>query len=77
MQKKCAVFKGVKKNFDIREFEVTPPQAGHAALELISSGICGTDVHIHEGRLGMPDMDLIIGHEFIGKTVEQDARVCG
>ena len=67
MQKKCAVFKGVKKNFDIREFEVTPPQAGHAALELISSGICGTDVHIHEGRLGMPDIDLIIGHEFIGK----------
>jgi len=33
------------------------------------SGVCGTDVHIHAGRLGMPDFPLIIGHEFTG-TVE-------
>ncbi len=68
MKKKCAVFQGAGKSFAIREFEVASPAAGNAGLELISSGICGTDVHIHEGRLGMPDIPLIIGHEFIGKV---------
>ena len=67
MKKKCAVFQGAGNKFSIREFDVAVPAAGCAGLELISSGICGTDVHIYEGRLGMPDLPLIIGHEFIGK----------
>lgn len=67
MKKKCAIFQGVGKGFDIREFDVSAPAAETAGLSLLSSGICGTDVHIYEGRLGMPDMPIIIGHEFIGK----------
>ena len=67
MKKKCAVFQGAGNKFSIRAFDVAVPAAGSAGLELISSGICGTDVHIYEGRLGMPDLPLIIGHEFIGK----------
>lgn len=67
MKKKCAVFQGIGKTFSIREFDVVAPTAGNAGLELITSGICGTDVHIHEGRLKMPDMPLIIGHEYIGR----------
>ena len=67
MLKKAAIFKGANKPFEIKEFDVVPPAAGQAGLNLVSSGICGTDVHIHDGFLGMPDMPLIIGHEFIGK----------
>lgn len=67
MKCKCAVFHGAGKNLVIREFEVTGPAPGYAGLKLISSGICGTDVHIHQGRLAMPDMPLIPGHEFIGE----------
>ena len=67
MKRKCAVFHGAGKDFTIEEFEVTPAMTGYAGLKLISSGICGTDVHIHEGRLGMPEMPLILGHEFIGE----------
>ena len=67
MKRKCAVFTGPGKRFFIREFDVQPPEAGHAGLKLVSSGICGTDVHIYEGRLAMPDMPLVIGHEFIGE----------
>lgn len=67
MKKNCAVFHGANKNFEIREYTPSAPQPGQAGLTLISSGICGTDVHICEGRLGMPDMPLVIGHEFIGK----------
>jgi D-arabinose 1-dehydrogenase-like Zn-dependent alcohol dehydrogenase len=70
MKKKCAVFQGAGKKFAVREFDVASPQTGYAGLDLISSGICGTDVHICEGRLAMPDMPLIIGHEFIGRIRE-------
>lgn len=67
MKRKCAVFHGAGKDLTIQEYEVTAAAPGHAGLKLISSGICGTDVHIHEGRLGMPEMPLIPGHEFIGE----------
>ncbi len=67
MEKVCAIFKGPEKAFETRSYQVSAPQDGTAGLKLITSGICGTDVHIYEGRLGMPDMPLVIGHEFIGE----------
>ena len=66
--KKAAVFHGAKKDFEVREYSVSEPVPGWAGLNLISSGICGTDVHIHEGYLDMPDIPLILGHEFIGEV---------
>ena len=38
---------------------------GQVGLKLEVSGICGTDIHIHEGRLAIPG-PMILGHEFIG-----------
>lgn len=66
---KAAVYTGVNKPFEIREFEAGPAPEGYAKIELIASGICGTDVHIQTGRLGI-EPPKIIGHEFIGKVVE-------
>ena len=63
--KKVAVFMGPKRPFEIHEHPVAQPAAGCAGLTLISSGVCGTDVHIHQGRLAMA-VPLVIGHEFIG-----------
>ncbi len=65
--KKAAVFHGAKKEFEVRDFPLAGSVPGMAGLNLISSGICGTDVHIHDGYLGMPDIPLILGHEFIGE----------
>lgn len=68
MDKKAALFGGKNNSFKIREYPVTPPGSGEVGLQLVSSGICGTDVHTHEGCLGAPDMPLILGHEFIGRV---------
>ncbi len=65
----AAVFVGAKKPLEITSFEAVAPAPGTALIKLAYSGVCGTDVHIHEGRLGMPDFPLIIGHEFTG-TIE-------
>lgn len=66
---KAAVFTGVEQPFSVQEYAVASPSAGMALLELVASGICGTDIHIHRGKipLGAP---LIIGHEFIGRVLE-------
>lgn len=67
MKRNAAVFTGPGKPFEVREFEVGAPGPGQAGLDLVSSGICGTDVHIHGGFLAMPDFPMVIGHEFIGR----------
>ncbi|MEA4823553.1 MAG: alcohol dehydrogenase catalytic domain-containing protein [Clostridiaceae bacterium] len=80
MQKaKAAVYVGHNKPFELREYPVVEPPRGYARLKLIASGVCGTDVHIHDGTLG-GDGEQIIGHEFVG-TVDaispEDAAASG
>ena len=69
MRAKAAVFMGAYKDFEVREFEVTKAPEGYAAMELIASGICGTDIHFHNGKLAV-EPPTIIGHEFVGKIID-------
>lgn len=76
---KAAVFMGPNQPFEVREFPVVPAPAGTARLSLLASGICGTDAHIHKGRLFSPP-GRIIGHEFVGTVEnisEEDSRQSG
>jgi L-iditol 2-dehydrogenase len=66
---KAAVFNGPEQPFIVKEYELTPPPEGLAKIKLIASGICGTDIHIHHGKIPVP-FPTIIGHEFVG-TVEE------
>lgn len=71
MKSKAAVFMGVHKDFEVREFDVTETPKGYGRLELIASGICGTDLHFHNGKLSVTP-PTIIGHEFVGKLVDAE-----
>lgn len=75
---KGAVFMGANKKFEVREFLLTTPPSKMAKSELIASGICGTDVHIHRGKLSA-NFPSIIGHEFVGRVLEiaEDSIDCG
>ncbi|MBQ5821028.1 MAG: alcohol dehydrogenase catalytic domain-containing protein, partial [Clostridia bacterium] len=66
MKAKAAVFMGALKDFEVREFEVTEPPRGYGQMELIASGICGTDLHFHNGKLAITP-PTVIGHEFVGR----------
>lgn len=70
---KAAVYCGVEKPFEVTEFEVLEPSAGSARLELVASGVCGTDIHIHTGRLAT-EPPKIIGHEFLGRITAISAE---
>ncbi|XP_055468097.1 alcohol dehydrogenase 1-like, partial [Psammomys obesus] len=49
----------------IEKIEVDPPKAGEVRIKIISSGICGTDNHILEGKNKVP-LPAILGHEGAG-----------
>lgn len=56
---------------EVREYPVLDPGPENLLLQCLASGICGTDIHILEGRLPLPG-PFIPGHEFIGAI-----RACG
>jgi len=66
---KAAVYGAANEALDIRSFEVCVPAGSDVRLALERSGICGTDVHIAEGRLPLPG-PFIPGHEFVGRVEE-------
>lgn len=69
---KAAVLTGINQDFEIREYPLTSPAEGTAMLKLCASGICGTDIHIHRGKLGIAP-PAIIGHEFVGEVMDISA----
>ena len=79
MKAKAAVFMGANIPFAVREFEVGQPPEGYGQLELVASGLCGTDVHIYRGKLSV-NAPAIIGHEFVGRITaarESEAAALG
>lgn len=71
MKAKAAVFMGAGELFDIREFDVCPAPGSYGRLELVASGVCGTDIHFHKGKLAI-NSPTVIGHEFVGKLTDLD-----
>jgi len=71
MNAKAAVFMGANKPFEVREFPVTDTPAGYGRCSLIASGVCGTDLHFHRGKLAIQP-PTVIGHEFVGRLEDLD-----
>ncbi len=44
-------------------------------LKVTKAAICGSDMHVYEGRMPLPGTGWIIGHEYIGEVVEAGSGV--
>jgi len=53
-----------------RSFAAPQVQPGGAIIETVLSEVCGTDVHLHHGRLGGVPYPIIPGHVSCGRVVE-------
>ncbi|MCX7934719.1 MAG: alcohol dehydrogenase catalytic domain-containing protein, partial [Planctomycetota bacterium] len=62
----AAVFVAAGEKMAIQDYPVLSPKPRTGRLRLLRSGICGTDIHILEGRLKLPP-PCILGHEFVGR----------
>ncbi len=61
---KAVVYESAK-NFTIKEIPTPEPKAGEVLVKIELAGVCGTDLHIHEGDF-LAEFPLIPGHEMVG-----------
>jgi 2-desacetyl-2-hydroxyethyl bacteriochlorophyllide A dehydrogenase len=58
--------------FSMKIVEIDQPIIGleEALIRVEACGVCGTDIHIYEGKAGIARYPLIPGHEFSGRVVD-------
>lgn len=56
--------------FDYCEREMRTPASGEAVLDVVATGICGSDVHGAAGHTGRREVGQVMGHETVGRVVE-------
>src|SRR3954470_18349379 len=54
----------------LREFAAPDIERGGAVLHTLFSEVCGTDVHLHHGRLSGVPYPIIPGHVSVGRVAE-------
>ena len=67
---RAVVFPGPRKAPEIREFPKPTLEPGGALLHTLYSEVCGTDVHLHHGKLDVP-FPIIPGHVSVGVVAEK------
>jgi Threonine dehydrogenase and related Zn-dependent dehydrogenases len=58
----------------VMEKEIPEPGPGEVLIQVMASGICGTDLHIYRGEY-LGDYPVIPGHEFSGIVTAAGSRV--
>ncbi len=56
--------------FTVEELPVPEPKEGEVLVKQVMCGVCGTDVHMYQGRLPGVKYPIVLGHEPIG-TIER------
>ena len=56
------------REFTVKEVPLRDPEPGEVRLKVVQGGVCGTDLHLHEGGF-ITSYPLTPGHENVG-TVE-------
>jgi L-iditol 2-dehydrogenase len=71
MEAVSAVFMtGPGRPLETRQLPAPRPRPGGAVLETVASEVCGTDVHLHHGRLSGVPYPIIPGHVSVGRVLE-------
>lgn len=59
-----------RKPIELRDFPDPTLEPGAVLLDTIASEVCGTDVHIHHGRLASVPFPIIPGHVSVGRVAD-------
>jgi L-iditol 2-dehydrogenase len=72
---RAAVIPAPNQPVRLEEIPLPSLEPGAALLETIYSEVCGTDVHVHHGRLAGVPYPLIPGHVSVGRVVAMRGRL--
>ena len=63
-------------NVELRDLPEPKPDLNEVKIKVEAVGICGSDLHIFKGDIGIPtNVPFIIGHEFSGFITEDGRNV--
>ena len=71
----AAVMVGPHQPIEVRELPRPVVEPGGLLLETVVSEVCGTDVHLHHGRLAGVPYPIIPGHVSAGRVVKTGGAV--
>ncbi|HEY6563442.1 MAG TPA: alcohol dehydrogenase catalytic domain-containing protein, partial [Pirellulaceae bacterium] len=66
----AAVMPGPHLPIELREYPAPILEPGAVLLDTLYSEVCGTDVHLHHGRLAGVPYPIIPGHVSVGRVAE-------
>lgn len=70
MSVRAVVMEGPGRPLALHAFDEPRAAPGGAVLETVLSEVCGTDVHLHHGRLSGVPYPIIPGHVSVGRVLE-------
>jgi D-arabinose 1-dehydrogenase-like Zn-dependent alcohol dehydrogenase len=68
-ESRAAIFPAPDRPVQVERYPLPELAPGGALLETLYSEVCGTDVHLHHGRLSGVPYPLIPGHVSVGRLV--------
>nr|MDO8098279.1 alcohol dehydrogenase catalytic domain-containing protein [Candidatus Njordarchaeota archaeon] len=74
---KASFFQGPDKRpkFTIEETEIPQLKEDEVLVKVKAAALCGTDLHVYEGRMKASKLPIIMGHEWAGNIVSVGANV--
>jgi propanol-preferring alcohol dehydrogenase len=55
----------------LAEIAIPQPGPGQVLIKVLACGVCHTDLHIVDGEISEPKLPLILGHQIVGKVVQE------
>jgi D-arabinitol dehydrogenase (NADP+) len=71
-----AVVYDAPRQFEVKDVPIPEPGPGEILVKVLETGICGTDLHIHEGHF-YAEFPLVPGHEVVGTVADIGPNVDG
>ena len=59
----------------LAEIAIPQPGPGQVLIKVLACGVCHTDLHIVDGEISEPKLPLILGHQIVGKIVQEGQGV--
>ena len=72
---RAAVMPGPGRPIEMRSYPMPSPEPGGAVLQTVASEVCGTDVHLHHGRLSGVPYPILPGHVSCGRLLESNGTL--
>lgn len=66
MEVAAAVLRSPGRPLSVEAVELEPPRTGEVVVRVAAAGVCHTDLHLAEGKLGDGRWPMVLGHEGAG-----------